>query len=60
MRAWSGKKRLGSAMNHLIGKVQELREVLADVWAGTQLIRALHCRPRRNIFENEVAILIGE
>ena len=46
--------------DHLIGKVQELREVLADVWAGTQLIRALHCRPRRNIFENEVAILIGE
>ena len=45
--------------DQLIGKVQELREVLADAWAETQLIRALHCLPRRNIFENEVAILMG-
>jgi hypothetical protein len=45
--------------DQLIEKVQKLREVLADTWAETQLIHALHCRPRRNVFENEVAILMG-
>jgi predicted transport protein len=45
--------------DQLIEEVQKLREVLADTWAETQLIHALHCRPRRNVFENEVAILMG-
>jgi predicted transport protein len=45
--------------DQLIGKVQNLREVLSDAWAETELIHALHCRPRRNVFENEVAILMG-
>jgi predicted transport protein len=45
--------------DQLIGKVQKLREVLADAWAETQLICALHCQPRRNVFENEIAILMG-
>jgi hypothetical protein len=32
---------------------------MTDSWVGTQLIHALHCRPRRGVFENEVAILMG-
>jgi hypothetical protein len=32
---------------------------MADTWAETQLIHALHCRPRRGVFENEVAVLMG-
>jgi hypothetical protein len=43
----------------LLAEVQNLREVLADTWAGVQLIRALNCRPRRGLFENEIAILMG-
>jgi hypothetical protein len=33
--------------------------VLADTWAGAQLIRALHTVHRRDLFENEVAVLMG-
>lgn len=43
----------------LLGEVQKLREVIADTWAEMQLIRALHCKPRRGVFENEVAVLMG-
>lgn len=43
----------------LIGELQNLRDVLADIWEGTHLVRALHCVPRRGVFENEVAILMG-
>ena len=43
----------------LLGEVQKLREAMADTWAETQLIHALHCRPRRGVFENEVAVLMG-
>ncbi len=43
----------------LLGEVQKLREVIADTWAETQMIHALHCRPRRGEFENEVAVLMG-
>jgi hypothetical protein len=43
----------------LLGEVQKLREAIADMWAETQLIHALHCRPRRDVFENEVAVLMG-
>jgi hypothetical protein len=43
----------------LLAQVQKLREAIADIWDETQLIHALHCRPRRGVFENEVAILIG-
>jgi hypothetical protein len=32
---------------------------MADMWVDTELIHALHCRPRSGIFENEVAILMG-
>lgn len=43
----------------LLGEVQKFREVIADTWAETQMIHALHCRPRRGVFENEVAVLMG-
>ena len=43
----------------LVGELQKLREVVADTWAGTQLIRALHTIHRRGVFENEVAVLMG-
>jgi predicted transport protein len=45
--------------DQLIEKVQNLREVLADTWAETQLICALYCQPRGGVFLNEVAILMG-
>jgi hypothetical protein len=43
----------------LLAEVQKLREAIADTWAETQMIHALHCRPRRGVFENEVAVLMG-
>ena len=43
----------------LLAEVQKLREVIADTWAETQMIHALHCRPRRGVFENEVSVLMG-
>ena len=43
----------------LLAEVQKLREVLADTWAETQMIHAVHCRPRGGMFENEVAVLMG-
>jgi uncharacterized coiled-coil protein SlyX len=43
----------------LLAEVQKLREVIAGTWVDTQMIHALHCRPRRGVFENEVAILMG-
>jgi hypothetical protein len=44
----------------LLAEVQKLREVTIGLWSGdTQLIHALHCRPRKGLFENEVALLMG-
>jgi hypothetical protein len=43
----------------LLGEVQKLREVMADIWIETELIQALHCVPRRGVFRNEVAVLMG-
>jgi len=43
----------------LLSEVQKLREAMAEMWTKVQLIHALHCRPRRGVFENEVAVLIG-
>jgi hypothetical protein len=36
-----------------------LRDATAETWATTQLIHAMNCRPRRGLFENEVAVLMG-
>jgi hypothetical protein len=43
----------------LLGEVQRLREATGDLWANTQLVQSLQCRPRRGLFENEVAVLMG-
>lgn len=43
----------------LLAELQKLREATADTWAETQMIYALHCIPRRGVFENEVAVLMG-
>lgn len=43
----------------LFSELQDFRRAIADSWAGTQLIRALHTVHRRGLFENEVAVLMG-
>jgi len=43
----------------LVGELQRLRQSMKDVWQGTRLIRAIHCRPSKGRFDNEVAILVG-
>ena len=43
----------------LLALVQKFRDATGDAWRGLQLIRALHCRPRRGLFENEVSLLTG-
>ena len=43
----------------LLGEAHELRNLMADDWADIQLIYAIHCRPRRGVFENEIAVLSG-
>ena len=43
----------------LSAEVQKLREAMAGTWSEVQLIHAMHCRPRRGVFDNEVAILMG-
>lgn len=43
----------------LLAEVQNLRGVIADTWVETQLVHGLHCRLRRDLYENEVGILMG-
>lgn len=43
----------------LIGQVERLRQAMSDVWDAAVVVNALHCRPRRGVFENEIAILKG-
>jgi len=43
----------------LLAEVEKLREAFADTWVETQMLHALHCRPRRNVVENEVEVLMG-
>jgi hypothetical protein len=54
-----GQEEAALRNQQLLAEVQKLREVIADTWAETQMIHALHCRPRRGVFENEVAVLMG-
>ena len=32
---------------------------MSDVWDSSVIVNALHCRPRKGVFENEIAILKG-
>lgn len=43
----------------LLGQVEKLRQAMADVWDSSLIVNALHCRPRKGMFENEIAILKG-
>jgi hypothetical protein len=43
----------------LLTELQKLRETFADIWDNIELIQALHCRPRRGVFDNEVAVMMG-
>jgi len=43
----------------LLSEILKLRDLLSDVWSSAQLVHALHCRPKRGVFENEIAILMG-
>jgi hypothetical protein len=43
----------------LLGQVEKLRQAMSDVWDAAVVVNALHCRPRRGVFENEIAILRG-
>ncbi len=44
---------------HLLGQVEKLRQAMSDVWDAAVVVNALHCKPRRGLFENEIAILKG-
>lgn len=43
----------------LLSEVQSLRDAMADGWSGLQLVQCLSCRPRRGVFQNNVALLTG-
>lgn len=43
----------------LLGEVQKLRDIMADVWDEIELIRLVNCVPRSGVLENEVAVLMG-
>lgn len=43
----------------LVGQVEKLRQAMTDVWDSSVIVNALHCRPRKGFFENEIAILRG-
>jgi hypothetical protein len=43
----------------LLAELQKIREAMTDIWEQVQLVSALHCQPRRGMFENEIAILVG-
>lgn len=43
----------------LLGQVEKLRQAMSEIWDGAVVVNALHCRPRRGVFENEIAILKG-
>ncbi len=43
----------------LLAEVERLRETMADTWVQTQLMHGLQCRPRRDLYENEIELLMG-
>ncbi len=54
-----GQAEAESRNQQLLAEVQKLREAIADTWVETQMILASNCRPRRGVFETDVAILMG-
>ncbi|XOV70570.1 MAG: restriction endonuclease subunit S [Verrucomicrobiota bacterium] len=43
----------------LLAQVEKLRQAMSDVWDSAVVVNAIHCRPRRGVFENEIAMLRG-
>jgi len=43
----------------LLGQVGKMRQAMSDVWDTSVVANALHCRPRKGLFENEIAMLKG-
>lgn len=43
----------------LLGYVEKLRQAMSDVWDSSVIVNAVHCRPRKGLFENEIAKLKG-
>ena len=43
----------------LLGEVEKLRRAMSDLWDSSVMVNALHCRPSKGIFENEIGILTG-
>jgi len=54
-----GQEESESRNQQLLAEVQKLREAIADTWAETQMIRALHCCYRGKVYETEVGVLMG-
>jgi hypothetical protein len=54
-----GQEEVQLRNERLLAEVQNLRGVIADTWVETQLVHGLHCRLRRDLYENEVGILMG-
>jgi hypothetical protein len=43
----------------LLGQVEKLRQAMSDMWDASVVVNALHCKPRKGVFETEIAILRG-
>ncbi len=43
----------------LLGQVEKMRQAMSDVWDVSVMVNALHCKPRKGMFENEIAMLKG-
>jgi len=43
----------------LLGQLEKMRLAMSDLWDSAVVVNALHCRPRKGVFENEIAILKG-
>ncbi len=62
---WSGHSGLAGheeshlRNEHLLMELHRFREAMGDTWSHVQLIRAQSCKPRRSVFENDVAVLSG-
>lgn len=43
----------------LVTELQKLRDTMTDLWTRVHLVQALGCQPRRGVFDNEVAVMMG-
>ena len=43
----------------LVGEVEKLRGAMSDLWDSSVVVNALGCKRRKDVYENEIAILRG-